>query len=85
MKPNGESPELTIPVDNITPDYKFDRNFKIIIPSREDCNQNILTPPDDAHMFFTDGSHMNDRSGAGKFATISQAETVAILSSSGVK
>lgn len=88
-----EIPELEMPVDKIAPTYKFDRRFRIIIPSRTDWMNNAVTTPPNSYTFFTDGSRCNELSGAGihlpqlncnlslslgKYATVSQSEIVGL-------
>ncbi|KAJ6647628.1 hypothetical protein Bhyg_02851 [Pseudolycoriella hygida] len=73
--------------------YKFDRRFRIIIPSRDEWNSGSVEIPTDAITFFTDGYRCNNSLGAGvhsphinqglsiplgKYATVFQSEVVLV-------
>lgn len=60
------SPSLRMPTDKITTTYRFDRNFEIYIPSREEWTNGVL-PPEHGIVLYTDGSVMNGSAGAGLY------------------
>ncbi|XP_063707917.1 uncharacterized protein LOC134836669, partial [Culicoides brevitarsis] len=78
--------------DSMTPKYVFDKKFIVKFPKRIQWSENNVTFPQDATIWFTDGSKMenagcgayeqnNDvqiKSSLGGFATIFQAEVLAI-------
>lgn len=86
-------PELTMQSDKCTPQYIFDKNFKVTIPQRNLWEENNPLSFEDINIF-TDGSKMETGSGIGIFSmnpnieiskpldtytTITQAETFAII------
>ena len=89
----NELPELLMHADKCVPQYVFGRNFNVIFPERNFwSNDNPLEPAD--INVYTDGSKSDTSSGSGiysenppmnfsipldNYATITQAETCAIL------
>lgn len=60
-----DSPNIEMPHDCITPTYRFDSSFKSAVPSREEWVNGSVAIESDATIWFTDGSKINNSSGAG--------------------
>lgn len=61
----ANTPALQMPSDKIPPTYRFDRNFEVNIPNREDWSNGIL-PPD--NIIYTDGTVIIKSAGAGIYS-----------------
>ena len=93
VKASETEPSMTWPADKVKKTFKFDRNFEILIPSRDEWINRTL-PPSNGITLYTDGSVMNGSAGAGihcaetntdislplgKYSTIYLAEIRAII------
>ena len=78
--------------DKMLPTYIFKRNYSIHVPTRDEWRRGMKPPNKDSIVWYTDGSKMNSGAGAGiytencsiskslgKYATVFQAETYAII------
>ena len=89
-----ENPDFGMPSEKINPTVRFDRAFKVIIPSREEWAEETILPNDGIMAWFTDGSKLGESAGAGiycpllqksiaiplgKLVTVPQSETLGIL------
>jgi hypothetical protein len=68
-----QSPELNMPCDLITPEYRFEKSFKIELPTRENWSASNVIPIE-SMTWFTDGSRRNELSGSGIFCTTTETE-----------
>lgn len=62
-----------MPCDLITPEYRFEKSFKIELPTRENWSASNVIPID-SMTWFTDGSRRNELSGSGIFCTTTETE-----------
>jgi len=60
--------------DKILPQYYFDRNFEVYIPSRQEWQHNNILLNDDV-VCFTDGSRTTNQSGASVFNSTDRVES----------
>src|SRR5262249_12043648 len=89
------SQQFEMPVDNMSPCYKFDRKFHIIIPTRRDWEDKPTFMETSSQLCYTDGSKTSALTGAsyyfpqensseaismGIYATVPQSEIMGILS-----
>ena len=88
-----DSPELVMPCDAIKPTYRFEKSFRVKIPSREDWQNNHPASVDSPISWYSDGS-VSELAGTGLycaqanvevsiplgiFATVFQTEVMGII------
>jgi len=62
----NKEPILSMPTDRIITEFKFDKNFDIHIPPKEDWFNGIF-PPEHEIVLYSDGSLIRDSAGAGLY------------------
>lgn len=66
FKTIATDPTFDMPSDKINPVFKFNKNYKIHFPSREEWLNGVL-PPKHGTVWYTDGSLIEESAGAGLY------------------
>lgn len=67
LKTIEEDPTFNMPTDKIIPAFRFEKNYNIHFPSREDWLNGVL-PPKHGTVWYTDGSLIEKAAGAGLYS-----------------